>query len=321
MAGVSKQKQKLLVMEQLFRQRTDESHVLTGNDLIRLLGEMGIKAERKTIYDDIATLCDAGLNIRTTKSGHSNAYYMGERTFNDEELMTLSDCVCSSRYLTIKRSSELVKKLQTLTSEYKAPMLKRQIHIEGRTKSPNDGTYKIVDTVTEAISSDKQIEMTVAPSGMDRKKAGEKRLASPYQIVFESEHYYILCCDGNGVVERIRAERILDAEVTKEKRVSLSDSEEIRLRKMRNRLGAEGSTEQIRLRFDEAILDDIFDRFGDKTAVRQENSAYTADVTVQLTAEFWGWLFGFGEKARIVSPSYVKEIAGERLERMANLYK
>ena len=78
-------------MEQLFRSRTDENHAITGNQLIDILGDMGIKAERKTIYDDIATLNDAGLNIQTTKIGHSNAYYMGDRLFDDEELAVICD--------------------------------------------------------------------------------------------------------------------------------------------------------------------------------------------------------------------------------------
>ena len=92
-------------MEQLFRSRTDEAHAITGNQLIDILADMGIKAERKTIYDDIATLNDAGLNIQTTKIGHSNAYYMGDRLFDEEELAAICDAVATSRFLTIKRST------------------------------------------------------------------------------------------------------------------------------------------------------------------------------------------------------------------------
>lgn len=114
MAGVSRQKQKLLRMELLFRNKTDENHPLTGNQLIEMLSADGIKAERKTIYDDIATLCDSGLNIETTKKGHSNAYYLGERLFQDEELFVLADAVASSKFLTIKKSNELIKSFRLL---------------------------------------------------------------------------------------------------------------------------------------------------------------------------------------------------------------
>ena len=55
MTGVSRQKQKLLTMKKLFETKTDEKHTITGNRLIEILGDYGIKAERKTIYDDIKT--------------------------------------------------------------------------------------------------------------------------------------------------------------------------------------------------------------------------------------------------------------------------
>ena len=106
-------------MKKLFETKTDEKHSLTGARLIEILGEIGIKAERKTIYDDIKTLCDSGMDIVTVKDGHSNAYYLGERTFQQEELFVLADAIASSKFLTKKKSQELIKKLQSLTSEDK----------------------------------------------------------------------------------------------------------------------------------------------------------------------------------------------------------
>ena len=100
MAVQSRQKQKLLTMKKLFEAKTDENHSFTGAKLIEILGEIGIKAERKTIYDDIKTLCDSGMDIVTVKDGHSNAYYLGERTFQQEELFVLADAIASSRFLT-----------------------------------------------------------------------------------------------------------------------------------------------------------------------------------------------------------------------------
>ncbi|SDA11648.1 Predicted DNA-binding transcriptional regulator YafY, contains an HTH and WYL domains [Ruminococcus sp. YE71] len=325
MAGVSRQKQKLLQMEQLFSQRTDETHAITGNQLIDILKEMGIKAERKTIYDDIATLCDAGLDIRTTKSGHSNAYYMASRQFTDEELRILVDAVASSRFLTIKRSGELIRKLQKLTSEYKAPALRRNIHIENRTKSSNDQTYNIVDTVNEAVLADKQVSVTLSETGADKKRQGRRTAISPFLTVWENEHYYIICRleEENGGIVRLRADRLSDPELLDRKREGLTQEEEVAARKLKAPLeNHEGLEEKIRIRFDKSIIDDVFDRFGDKVAVRQESgNDLSVDVSVQLSAAFWGWLFGFGERAAITSPSFVREMAAERLTSMAVRYK
>ena len=312
-------------MEQLFNQRTDESHAITGNQLIEILKEMDIKAERKTIYDDIATLCDSGLDIRTTKSGHSNAYYMASRLFTAEELRILVDAVASSRFLTIKRSGELIKKIQRLTSEHKAPALRRNIHIENRTKSSNDQTYAVVDAVNEAVLADKQLSVTLGETGADRKRQGRRVAVSPFLTVWENDHYYIICRleENNGGIVRLRADRLSDPELLEKKREGLTQEEEIAARKLKAPLeNHEGLEEKIRIRFDKSILDDVFDRFGDKIAVRQENGDdLSVDVSVQLSAAFWGWLFGFGERAYIASPGFVREMAAERLSAMAERYK
>ena len=141
MTGVSRQKQKLLTMKKLFETKTDEKHTITGNRLIEILGDYGIKAERKTIYDDIKTLCDSGMDIEITKDGHSNAYYLAQRLFQDEELYVLADAVASSRFLTQKKSKELLKKIQSLTSEHKAKDLRRMVYVSNRTKTFNEQIY------------------------------------------------------------------------------------------------------------------------------------------------------------------------------------
>lgn len=329
MAGVSKQKQKLLVMEQLFRQRTDETHAITGNQLIDILGSMGIKAERKTIYDDIATLCDAGLDIETTKIGHSNAYYMGRRLFDDEELKVLADTVASSKYLTIKKSNEIIKKLQALTSDHKAPMLRRSVHIENRSKSFNDSVYRTIDAVQEAILSDRVIEFTYSDKTAGDKKKNFRRMdettaASPYQIVWENERYYIICrCEDQRKMCRYRAEKMTGVVVTDRKRTALTEEEELELRKLKS--GGEmteGTTEELRIRFDSSLLEAVYERFGDKTVIRYDSeNTFCADVSVSLSPEFWGWLFAFGDMAKIISPQYAAEIAEERLEKLCAIYK
>ncbi len=223
MAGVSKQKQKLLIMEQMFDRQTDIDHPITGNQLIEILKNMDIKAERKTIYDDIATLCDAGLGIETTKRGHSNAYYKAQRLFDDEELKILANMCASSKYLTIKRANELIRKLQTLTSEHKAAGLKRTIYVANRTKSSNDGVFGVVDVISEAIANDREVEMIYSDEN-DRKK-GEKIVISPYHIVCEGDDYYIICVCG-GEILRLKAERMSSPSLGNEGRYSLSDEED-----------------------------------------------------------------------------------------------
>lgn len=325
MAGVSKQKQKLLIMEQLFKERTDEAHSITGNQLIETLGKMGIKAERKTIYDDIATLCDSGMDIQTTKSGHSNAYYLGERLFTDEELKILSDAVATSKFLTIKKSNELIKKLQSLTSEYKSPALRRSIHIENRTKSFNDGIYRTIDLLHEAIYADSEAEMTYTDvRSADKKKQNIRCVISPYQIVWECERYYVICyCESESIkgICRLRADRMSDVSLGKGKRHTLSEQEELDVRKLKN-ADSGMSSEDIRIKFSAELIGEMIDRFGEKVNMRQiSDDEYYVEVSAKISPSFWGWLFKFGDKAQIVSPDYVRELAEEKLSKLHGLYE
>jgi predicted DNA-binding transcriptional regulator YafY len=313
-------------MEQLFRQRTDETHALTGNQLIDILGSMGIKAERKTIYDDIATLCDAGLDIRTTKIGHSNAYYLGERLFNDEELMILADAAASSRFLTIKKSNELIKKLQTLTSEYKSPALRRSIHIESRTKSFSETVFNAVNVLQEAVFADREVEFVYSemPQLGEKRRAGKRSeetvSISPYQLVWEGEYYYIICySESERKMCRYRVDRMQEVTLTERKRHSLSESDEQQLRSLKS--GESAAKEQLKIRFDNSMLEAVTERFGDKIPLKPDgDSHFTAETEVCLSPEFWGWIFGFGEKVRILEPDYVAENACEKLKKIEQLY-
>ena len=115
MPAQPRQKQKLLVLRELLLQNTDENHKLLGTQIIDMLAARGISAERKTLYDDIETLCLSGMDILIDKVGHSNAYYVASRHFQDEELLVLADAVASSKFLTVKKSNELIKKIVWLS--------------------------------------------------------------------------------------------------------------------------------------------------------------------------------------------------------------
>lgn len=327
MAGVSRQKQKLLRMEFLFRNKTDENHPLTGNQLIEMLSADGIKAERKTIYDDIATLCDSGLNIETTKKGHSNAYYLGERLFQDEELFVLADAVASSKFLTIKKSNELIKKLQTLTSEYKAGELRRSIYVDNRTKAFNESIYYNINTIQNGIFCDRQISFKYFEFNFEKKKqlkhGGETYTVSPFQLIWENDNYYLACyCSKHEKICRYRVDRMTMVELTDTKRRELSESEEKELKNQKSLYSMYGGREEtLRIRFDNSLMNVVVDRFGEKVICHPDSeNSFFINTEVQLAPTFWGWLFQFGSKAKILAPDYVADIARERLGELMKAY-
>ena len=228
MTGVSRQKQKLLTMKKLFETKTDEKHTITGNRLIEILGDYGIKAERKTIYDDIKTLCDSGMDIEITKDGHSNAYYLAQRLFQDEELYVLADAVASSRFLTQKKSKELLKKIQSLTSEHKAKDLRRMVYVSNRTKTFNEQIYYAINSIQEGIFSGLEIHFKYYEYTVEKRKqlrhGGEVYTVSPYSLVWENDNYYLVCyCEKHEKICRYRVDRMTQVTVTDIPRRELSE--------------------------------------------------------------------------------------------------
>ena len=315
-------------MEQIFNRRTDESHALTGNQLIDMLQAEGIKAERKTIYDDIATLCDSGLGIETTKSGHSNAYYLAERLFQDEELFVLADAVASCKFLTIKKSNELIRKLQTLTSDHKAAQLRRSIYVDNRTKTFNESIYYNINTIQNGIYGEREITFKYFEYDPDKKKqlrhGGDPYVVSPYQLIWENDNYYLACfCHKHGKICRYRVDRMTTVSVTDTKRRALTDEEEEELKNQRSLYSMYGGKlETVRIQFDNSLMNVVIDRFGEKVICHKnsEDSFYII-CDVQLSPTFWGWLFQFGPMAKILAPEYVRDAAVKKLEEIMCTYE
>ena len=101
------QKLKILYVMDYLLKHSDEAHPVTVAQLIAELERNGVTAERKSIYDDIEALIYFGLDIIQVK-GRQGGYYLGERDFELPELKLLVDLVQSSKFLTTKKSRELI---------------------------------------------------------------------------------------------------------------------------------------------------------------------------------------------------------------------
>ena len=122
MAKSAFQKTKLLHLARLLLHETDEDHPITVAQMIEELGRYDIKAERKSIYDDLEALRSFGLDVQCRK-GKSPGWFVGAREFELPEVKLLMDAVQSSRFLTQKKSDALIRKLERLASVHQARQL------------------------------------------------------------------------------------------------------------------------------------------------------------------------------------------------------
>ncbi len=311
MSKESGQKQRLLYVLKLLAERTDEEHGLSTAKILELLASYGIKAERKTLYDDIDQLCAFGYDIQVDK-GKNGGYRLLSRSFELSELILLTDAVQSSRFITQKKSAALIKKLASLTSEYQGKTLARQVQVNGRIKNMDETIFYSVDAIHNAIAKDRQISFKYFDHDRHKEKVlrhdGKAYVISPLSLCWDDEYYYLVAHDEESCsIRHYRVDKMLGIEITERKR---TDVEGFDAASYTDKLfGMFGGDERyVTLRCKDSLAGVIIDRFGKDVPFRLGDDGYF-ELTAKLILSpvFYGWVLGFGGDITIISPAEAVE--------------
>lgn len=320
-------KNKLLILKDIFEKYTDEEHCLSVPEIVELLAEQEIEVERKTVYTDIKSLNEYGFEIQTQSRGQYNHI---DRLFDITELKMLIDSVQSSRFITQKGSKEIIKKLETLCSQYEAQQLRRQVIVANRTKTDNTAVFRTLDALNRAISGNKKVMFRYFRRDRLKQKEyrhnGKHYEVSPFALVYTDDNYYLVGLETNGGkakhyrVDRMESVRVLEEvregheKLTKEK---LADYTKYTFSMY------SGDIEHITLRFATYLVDTVLDRFGADTHLNskgEDADHFTIDMDIAVSKTFYGWLCGLGEGVEIVSPQSVVNGYLEHLEGIKGRY-
>lgn len=326
MAGTN-QKMKILCLLQILRERTDENHIMSATDLCKALEEYGISAERKSIYSDIEALQTFGIDV-AQKKGSTPGYYIASREFEIAELKLLVDAVQASKFITKKKTEELIKKLESLTNKYEASQFQREVYIYNRAKAQNETIFYNVDYIHDAIFSNLQIQFQYSEWTMKRelqlKKDGAFYIVSPWALTWADENYYLIAYDEKAdKIKHYRVDKMKSMSLVEEKRLGRERFQEFDLaafsKKTFGMYGGEDA--KITLEGEKGLAGVVIDRFGQDVAmVASDESHFRAIVTVAVSQQFFGWLSGLGAGIKIVSPEHVRESYKEFLEKLLNNY-
>ena len=152
------QKLKLLYLAKIMKEKTDESHFLTMPQVIDELAKYDIEAQRKSVYDDFEALTDFGIEIIKEQRGRKTYYHVGNREFEIAELKFLVDAIQASRFMTEKKTNELIKKLERTVSTYDATLLQREVNVIGRVKNMNESIYYTIDELHNAMNANRCVQ-------------------------------------------------------------------------------------------------------------------------------------------------------------------
>ncbi len=314
MARQANQKLKLLYLLDILRRETDEEHPLTLRQIQDLLEQKGVTAERKSLYDDMEQLRLMGEDILSVRDT-TVRYYIGERTLDMTQLRLLVDAVQSSKFITRKKSEELIRRLESLTSRHMAGQLQRQVLVSGRIKNMNESIYYNVDSLHNAMFANRQVRFQYFDWGVDKKQHlrhdGAWYTLSPWALTWDNENYYLVAYDSvRGTIRHYRVDRMLRIEQTDSPRQGEDVFRSLDMAVYnRQAFGMFGGQEQpVTLRCANWMAGVILDQFGSDTPLLpMDDATFTARVSVVVSPPFFAWLSGFGGDIRLIKPAAVAE--------------
>lgn len=320
MARRNNQKMKIVYLIKIFLEKTDENNGITMAEIISSLKAYGIEAERKSIYNDIDTLIQRGMDIIGEPRNKTFYYRLLNRKFELAELKLLVDSVQSAKFITAKKSDELIKKIESLASRYEASQLQRQVYVTERVKTRNESVYYNIDAIHTAIGENSKITFKYfqwdVHKKMVLKKGGALYEVSPWALAWEDENYYLVAFDSEeDIIKHFRVDKMMDIELTNEKREGKSHFKEFDMAVYAKKVFGmfSGEEQNVKLLCENDMAGVMIDRFGkDIMLIPVDEEHFTTNVKVVASKQFFGWVFALGNKVKIIEPeSVVKEIKTE----------
>lgn len=305
-------KSRILYLLKLLYENSDEIHPISSTEIMEHLESKEIKIHRTTINADIALMVEAGIDVNIIRSS-PNKYYIGKRNFELQELKILVDAVVSSKFITEKKSIELVDKISKLTSSALSAELRRDIYTNRRIKQENEQIYLAMDIIQSAIRNKKKIEFKYLEWTADKKLTVKNRgywyEFSPYTMLWADDHYY---CVGysrkHQKIATFRVDRIEKPELLEEDAIPIPNdfNPSIYLNQVFEMF--DGDKKIVELKCSNELMRVIVDRFGDDVETTTLGSTHFKVTTeVFVSPRFFGWVFGFAGKISILGPECVKE--------------
>jgi len=325
----SNQKIKLLYVMQYLLQETDAEHPAPTGKILEYLNNQGIQAERKGIYDDIEALRLFGMDIEQNESRRSGGYYVASRNFELPELKLLVDSVQSSKFITHQKTTTLIKKIEKLASTYEAQLLQRQVYVANRIKTMNESIYYNVDAIHTGISQNKKIqfkyfEYTVKKERKYRKD-GAFYVISPFALTWDSENYYLVGFDSEaGIIKHYRVDKMTNISATDEPRDGMDAYKELDMAVyVRKVFGMfSGQEEMVRMRFANHLVGAVLDRLGQEVSIIPDGDEhFTVSAQVVVSPQFFAWVSGFADEAKVIGPEHVVEQMREHSRKVAAQYE
>ncbi len=318
MSRGTNQKFKFTYLMKIMEAKTDDEHELTMPQIMEELDKYEVSAERKSIYADFADMDKFGVEIIKEQRGRETFYHVGARKFELAEVKLLVDAVESSKFITRNKSRELIRKLKSFVSEYQGETLQRQVFIDDRVKAMNESVFYNVDGVYSAINENKKIKFKYYKWDISKelvpRKNDEWFVVSPWALTWMDENYYMVAFDEwDGNIKSYRIDKMKRISKTDEKRAGKNEFKAFDMAKLSKSTFSMygGPKKRVRIQLDNSMCGVFLDRFGkdDITFLPIGEGRSEFSVEVNVSPQFFAWIFGLGTGVKVVGPDdVVKEM-------------
>ena len=322
MSKKPRQKLKLIYILEILKKYSDEENPLNAAQISEKLFEYGIEAERKSIYNDIACLEDYGCDI--IKSESPKGWFIGDREFEIPEIYLLCDAVRSAKFISAKKSSELISKLNSMLSVNQVKRRENSVYFAASDKCGNEELYYNIDKISSAIENGVQIKLVYSQRYFDAerevKHAKKEMLLNPYALTWQDDHYYLICNHTKyDNLIHLRLDRISSVEILKTKArhfSSVSDyNDYFDTADYTNKLFGMHGGELANVEFccNRAITEQVLDRFSEKIFIKKvTQNEFCFTVKAALSEALVTWIINYGSDLKVNSPDALREMVKER---------
>lgn len=352
-----------LVMEYLMR-HTDENHAESADNIAAYLQELGIDAERRSIYrdieeinkalwlleneDDDADIFAAEEAIETDENDsekfivydrHLKGFRVVRRKYELSDIRLMAECIYASRYISQSEAERLVDIIKGFVSEEQSREIRTDALVTARQRTLNKSTLRNVSTIYDAMSKmiegEKHIPEKISfqylkytiddlEKQTERRK-GAKYIVSPYKLIINDGNYYLLAFDENS--QQIRTYRVDRMKAINRLGTPRDGAEafaaiDMKTYTQRTFSMFGGERERVSIRFVSSLLDTAVERFGryNVSYSRADDHHFNVSADVEISDQFFGWLCGFGTKAKLFSPNSIVEQYKEYLQKILSRY-
>ena len=332
MAGQKNSKLKLLYLADILNEKTDDTHFLTANDICNELEKLGITAERKSIYKDIDVLKEYGMDIILNTEKNSRGYFVGSRKFELAELRLLLDAVQAANFISPKKTTALVKKIESFASTGQSKILHKQVYVDNRPKCSNEELFYTISALDNAINSGVKVSFTYSGRRITEEfktsKEDKNFTVSPYALIWSDDHYYLVCNNEKyDNLMNLRIDRIKKVVTTTEKSRSFSEVSDYKLKfnsadyasKLFNMFS--GEPRPVEFICNNEMIEQVLDRFGERVKMQKYDDEHFAVKTNAAVSDgLVSWLLGFGGKIKVKSPNDLSFLVKQKAQEILDAY-